>query len=374
MGVLANRENKVDESIRLLKPLVTARKQILREEQLHWGLRTLADNYAKSYRYGNAADSYGLLLQKLGRSISDAERQDIEGSRALMELLRHAPQQRVICPGAFAIRTSRNAVGLIEAPITVGTATQPWILDTGANLSVVTVSLARRLGLTLSAGTAPVAGLGGTRALCHTAVIPKLRIGKAELRNVAVMVIDDKDLYIEPIKFQMEALLGAPALFGLGEITFSADGRFGVDPGEPRAQAGGDRMFLDEMTPVVAVPLPGGIRLCTLDTGAVNTYMNNRYWRDHRQEFAGQQLTSIEIGGSGGTRSIAAYTAPLLAFQLGGVPVELRDVPILTEPRTTKEYFYANLGQDVLSQLKSYSLDLRVMRFSANRDLPLPVR
>ena len=72
--------------------------------------------------------------------------------------------------------------------------------------------------------------ISGAVANCHLAVIPSIRFERTELRNVAVLVIDDKDFYVGPAHFQMEAILGYPALAALGRITFHADGRFEARP------------------------------------------------------------------------------------------------------------------------------------------------
>jgi hypothetical protein len=59
-GILANRKNDVSDSIHLLEPLARtiAQGSIDRAEVV---LCTLADDYAKSFRYGDAADTYSLL-------------------------------------------------------------------------------------------------------------------------------------------------------------------------------------------------------------------------------------------------------------------------------------------------------------------------
>ncbi len=220
----------------------------------------------------------------------------------------------------------------------------------------------------LSSGTTPVDGFSGKSSQCHVAIIPSLHVGSAEVRNVAVIVIEDKDFYIPQIRFQFKAVLGYPVLAALGRLSFYADGRFGVSPGNgATGQSEGARLFMEELTPLVAVGIGKEIRLFRLDTGATNSYLTVRYWEEHRDAFAGRKPGTRDMGGSGGTHSIPAYQLPEATLSFAGVPVTLRDVPVLTESHNAaKEYFHGHLGQDVLKRLSRYTLDFQAMRFSAS--------
>jgi predicted aspartyl protease len=366
-GVLANRRNRLHESLRLLEPLFGKPATLLTPEQRRVGLRTMADNCFKLFRYGDAADAYTRLLDELAPTASEQERNQVRGSLRLVELLRAAPAQTLRMESAFIVPTKRNAVGLIEAPVQIGGRMERWALDTGANISTLTRSRATRLGLTLSTGTAPVVGLGGRRVQCHVAVIPELRIGRAEFHHVATLVIDDKEFYIPEVKFQMEALLGYPVLAALGRISFYADGHFGANPGSGSADAQGAPLLLEELTPLVAAGTSKGPRLFTFDTGAANTFLTAPYWREHREEFAGLEEGKLEIGGSGGTQTIPSYTAAHVTLLFGRTPISIDDVSVLKEPRPGgREYFYGNLGQDAMRKLRNFTLDFRAMRLSVD--------
>jgi hypothetical protein len=199
---------------------------------------------------------------------------------------------------------------------------------------------------------------------CHLAVIPSLRIGQAELRNVAVLVIEDKDFYIAPARFQMQAILGYPVLAALGRITFHADGRFEARPSIVSTQVTGSRLLLEELTPLVVVGTSRGKQLFRLDTGATNSYLTVRYWYDHQDEFAGQKQGESQMDGGNGVRTIPSYTAKNVMLDLGGVPVTLGDMTVFARPHAgDSEYAYGHLGQNALAQFRSYTLDFGSMRF-----------
>lgn len=362
-GVLANSENRIANSIRLLKPLLSASATKLTREEEILGLRALADDYMKSFRYADAASTYAKLLHEFGASLSRSESSDIDGNRQMAILLRRAPPETVALSSAFTISTRRDAIGGIEAPITVAGHTEPWILDTGAGMSLVTRSRAEQLGLVLSKGTTPVAIYGGATANAHVAVIPALRIGGAVVRNVVTLVVEDKDYYVPPVHFQMEALLGHTVLAALGQTTFFRDGRIRVAPFGEASNTSGAEMFMDGFTVLVAAGTPKQLQLFTLDTGTGNTILTERYFREFRRDFAAQKLTGVEVFGHPGR--VPCYEASSATLTFGNVPAKLQHVFVVTQPIGNGwDSFYGNLGQDVLKQFRSYILDFHLMRLT----------
>jgi hypothetical protein len=90
------------------------------------------------------------------------------------------------------LKTERNPLNSMNAELTVNGVQGPWLLDTGANLSVVSKSFAERLGVELLPGVAQMqGGLTGIENPLHVALLPTLQMGGATLHNVVVMVLDD---------------------------------------------------------------------------------------------------------------------------------------------------------------------------------------
>lgn len=372
-GVLANRENRITDSLRELELALADTAAPPAPNLLNIALDALADDYMKSYRYGDAADAYARLLARKDSSLTDAERKDIEGSRQTMELLRSAPSQTMVFHTAFTIPTKKNALGLAEAQGTAGGRHQSWILDTGANMSLVTASEARRMELTPSQGTTPLMGVAGGLVSAHTAVIPELQMGTATFRHVPVLVVEDKDFYIPEAKFQFYAILGYPMLSALGSITLHSNGGFGARNPPRSNKLRGSQMMMEELAPLVVVTIGKDRRLFLLDTGMSRTYLTERYWQEHKSEFPGQPTRNMGIGGAGGHITVPAYTARRVAITAGGVHLMLKDAAILTKPTgTNADYFYGVLGQDTLNLFTSCTLDFRNMRYICAKDTTAP--
>ncbi len=146
---MANRRNRVAESIQILEPLVPSLSATNAEREVI-ALSTLADDYEKAFRYSDAANTYGLLERRFGSSMDDEERQRVSREAARWSLLRGAPPQSAEVKVPFTVPITRDKVGLLEVSAEFGRFHESLILDTGANLSAISFSLAQRLGLKLS--------------------------------------------------------------------------------------------------------------------------------------------------------------------------------------------------------------------------------
>jgi hypothetical protein len=363
-GILANRRNQVSKSIHLLEPLAHSLAQgpIDRAEL---GLCTLGDDYAKNLRYGDAADNYTLLSRLPGYTEDDTGCQaGLEGER--WELLRQSPAQSTAIAGPFTLEENRTPVGLLEVSVQAPHFVDHWILDTGANLSAVSRTVAAQLGLTLSAATSTAQGSGGILVRVHTAVIPEIQIGRATIRNLPVLVFEDNDLSFRQMSYQIHGSIGFPVLQSLGRITFHSDGRFAVHEAPLRKKAHPPNLYLEGFTVLIQTELRGEPHLLTLDTGATGTFLSKQYYEEHKTEFDAEEPRELEMIGAGGSTIIHSYVLPDVTLNIGGRGVELQDVYVLTESTGLPAEFAGNLGQSAVGLLSSYTLDFRNMTLSVD--------
>jgi hypothetical protein len=113
-GVMANRVNQVNTSLGLLEPLVP-RLLVSDPRRGEIALCTIADDYAKKFRYADAARAYAeanrIAKQQNLNSSCDAAR---EASRWV--LLSDAPVQTVTSSGEFTIVGKWDSIGLFQVP------------------------------------------------------------------------------------------------------------------------------------------------------------------------------------------------------------------------------------------------------------------
>ena len=371
-GVMANRCNRVADSIKMLEPLVPTLSTTDKERGVIT-LSTLADDYEKSFRYSDAANAYSELDRRFGLLMDENERRRVSREAARWSLLRGSPPQSIEVKQPFSVPTRKDRVGLPEVSVDFGKFHESLILDTGANLSAISFSLAQRLGLKISNSSATSNGIAGRRMTIRTAVIPEFRLGEAKLRNVAVIVIDDKDMIVPTLHYRIPGSIGFPVLSALGRITFFADGRFGVGSNLAASSSGEENLFLQRLTPVVAAEISGAERLFTIDTGSAGTFFTLQYYIEHKNDFASQTIGNFELAGAGGVRTYPSYLTGKVNIKMGGACVSVNEIPVIAQTQgQSDDKFYGNIGQLFLGRLKSYTFDFEKMRFSAEGDTCTP--
>lgn len=364
-GILDAREHRVADAISELEKALPELAKSNRHRAAI-ALRALADDYFDAGRYGDSADAYARLSKEFRSEFTTPDLQTISDNLHTFELLRGAAAQAVSGSRSFTAKTRRDAIGDMDVPVKVGTAEMWWIFDTGANQSVVSLSTARRLGLTLSKGEATTQGSSAAEVPLHTAIIPELRFGGAVVHNVVVLVMDDKALDIDLGKdghYAIQGILGYPVLSALGTFTLS-ENRVAVAPEVP-ASPRCTPMFVEELMPLIAPRVNGRELLFSFDTGAQSGDLTPKYLDAFQQQFASLPPTRLGMAGAGGMRSLPGFHLPSLELQLGTATAKLSNLPVYAEEFNAglADKLYGNLGQALVAPFKSYTIDFTRMQF-----------
>jgi len=374
-GVLANRAGRIAESIRLLKGALPDIRTA-RPDRAAVALEALADDYCKSFQYDDAAQAYDDLLDRFASQLSSERLQGTKDDANVMHILRDAPAQTITWNGPVRLKTSRNPLGSINAELTVNGVREQWLLDTGANLSVVSQSFAHRLGLKpLPGASQTTAGVTGIENPLHVALLPTLQLGGATLHNVVVIVLDDANLKVGPGKhaYQINGIVGYPVFQALGAITFLHNGEFTA--GDKARSSAGTRMYMKLLTPVIECVVEGKSLPFGFDTGASGTDLSVRYYERFRSESRTWKKAKNKSGGAGGVITRKVYLQPKLKLGIGDKTATLRRVPIFpTTMGSVIDEVYGNLGQDVVADFDSFTLDFSAMSFSLGEPLAVHAR
>jgi hypothetical protein len=366
-GVLANRAGRIPESIRLLKSVLPSIRTS-HPDRAALALQALADDYIKSFQYGDAAQVYDDLLAHFSTQLGPDELKGAKDDAGLARILREAPAQTVTWDGAVRLKTERNPLNSMNVDLTVNGVQGPWLLDTGANLSVVSKSFAERLGLKFLPGvTQTQAGLTGIQNPLRVALLPTLPMGGATLHNVVVLVLDDANLNINLGKqaYQINGIIGYPVFQALRTITFLHDGEFEAGD-EARAAGTGARMYMNYLTPIVECKIEGRNLPFSFDSGASSTDLLVRYYQQFHSASKGWKRSKTMSAGAGGVVKRKIYIQPQVKLGIGDKTVTLEKVPIYTSGTgtDTNDELYGNLGQDVVADFESFTLDFSTMTFS----------
>jgi len=371
-GILANRENRIGESISLLTSALPGIRAS-RPDRTAIALQALADDYTKSFRYVDAAKTDDDLLAHFANQMSPGDLKEVHDDAEIMHILRDAPPQTITWDGLVRLKTERNPLNSQNVDLIVNGVEGRWLLDTGANLSLVSESFAHRLGLQPLPGVAHTqAGLTGIENPLHVALLPTLPIGGATLHNVVIMVLPDRNMNINLGKssYQIDGIIGDPVFQALGTITFRHNGEFEA-AAQGRQSETGARMYMQQLNPVVLCEIEGKDLPFSFDTGAAGTGFSDRYYRRFRSESKSWKKRKEGSSGAGGIVTRKVFVQPEVRLGIGNKTVILKNISISRSAIGTNiGELYGNLGQDVPAGFESFTLDFHAMRFSLGEPLP----
>jgi predicted aspartyl protease len=289
-------------------------------------------------------------------------RSDIEQMRAVASGLARLPGQRVVTMRRGSSPTWRDKATLVRTMVSIGGRDQVVVLDTGANLSVMSETTARRLGLkTIGGGS--VRSSSRDAVTVRLAIARRLEIAGTVLRDVAFLVMADADLHLPlPGGYDIPAIVGFPVLRALGRVAFTRD-RLIAERSSARAAprnltASGSDLFVEARVNGEDVPLH-------LDTGASRTSLGPRFAADHPAMLAGLVTRSEHSAGAGGSVEAKTSVLPNAEIEIAGIVSRQPSVDVAVPGGQGN---FGTVGQDVLRLPEGgFTIDFDQMSLTLNR-------
>lgn len=360
-GMLAARTGRFSDAIvQINRALPHLRKSTPKRAAI--ALEAIATAYRATDQYGDAARNYADLSEHFANQLEQFPANDA----ALAHILNGTPPQTISWHGPVRLKTSKNPIGSLVVELVVNGVRGPWLLDTGANQSVVSRTFAERLGVTMLPGVASVgSGLTGRESPLRVAVLPQMRVGGATLTNVVLLVLDDENLRFGSGAdvYQLNAVLGYPILKALGVVTFTREEFLAGEAAESGGR--GVRMYMRGLTPTIECEVESRPLLFTFDTGASSSDLSVRYYEMFRAQAGSWRKQIVESAGAGGSTKHDVYIQPRLVVKVGTSTATLQDVAIAsTRMNGGLDILFGNLGQDFVDSFESVSLNFSTMEFS----------
>jgi predicted aspartyl protease len=319
----------------------------------------MASAFGRLRRYKDAAQAWGeALLLTPG---NDPEREGNDNTRALMAALSEVAPETAKLEGDAPVQATRNRLGSWDAPVQVNDANGHWIFDTGANVSTLTETEAKRMGLPVRETTAYVSGSTEKRNALRLAVASDVQLGPAHIHNVVFLVLADQALYIGPIHYQITGILGIPELRALSRVEISNSGLIRLHHQEALPQTT-PNLFFDDESPIVEVEHDQHHLQMFMDTGANDTVLYPSFRNALRDQEKLRLRTKREkVAGAGGAIRRKTEVIPMLRIEVLGKAIDLRKLSLIsTAPMGNGRYRDGVIGMDAL--WSGFRLDFAAMR------------
>ena len=260
-------------------------------------------------------------------------------------------------PLADQLKVLDPALRLTVEVLINGRGPYPFIVDTGANSSVISSELANEIGLERGAAV-QLHGIAGP-GMADSTIVDSLQVGRRRRERVVLSVVPGRQL-------------GATGILGLdwlGAQNLMLDyrkKRMTVDAALPtkdsRTYAVPARTQRNGITLVEAVVL--SMRLpAFIDSGATNTVGNLAFYEEGRRAGAiGSEFLSLELHSVTG-QMMPGRLALLKTLIIGGML--LRNVPVVFGPIHTFNFWGMSekpailIGTDILQRFDSIAMDFK---------------
>ena len=315
---------------------------------------TLTHFYFRAGRFHEASAQISAMLS------ARPDAPDLHNVQSLFALLATNPDVAIVRSHPAIVRT-HVIDGNVFAPVMLGRVPRSYMLDTGLNLSMMSESEAKSLGLTpQSSNTAvsDISGLSGPGA--RIVEVESLTIGGTVIRHVPFLVAADTNGAFVGVPKGEQGIVGIQPLLALGTLAFNKDDTLSLD-GRALTAARTVPLLFDGPLPLSRITYKGRTMTVTFDMGATQTTLNPPFVKLFPQLLDLSRLESHTLNGISG--STAQRSASLDHLELVfGHHVDLSPATILLDQTTgTSAYAAANLGYDLMQQAPPCTMDFRRM-------------
>jgi len=313
---------------------------------------------------------YGAYTWNVARAAAcaAAPSEDGDDDAGVAKVLTGTPPVRA--SGSARMPLTWNGLGIQTIAVSVNGVDLPWIVDTGAEISVLSQSSADKLKPhyvqgQFSVGTTTEAVSG------RVAMIDLMRIGDATVENIPVLVLPDAQLAVGGGRV-IPAILGLQVLNAFHRAAWLDHAKTLVlGEAAPHAGTGASRLYWHDEGMGIPVETAAGRQGAFLDTGANASLLRpSGLVLLSAAERASVAQKKVGIGGAGGTVTRMEPEYPHLTFSIASSPVRLEKVSM----DTRDDQGAARFGMDMVKQFDLFLLDFEAMRIMAHRAAPTHAR
>lgn len=324
------------------------------------------DSYFKLGQYAKAAINDSLIIARYPKALDQAGLEDVMNELLIRKALKTTPPQQATISANTTVHWTRNKIGLIEIPLNTSGQAINAIFDTRANISSITRTYADKLHLhPLDVSYQEGAGITGAQFQVGLAVADSLRIGDILVRNAVFQVMPDSLLYIAPVNFQLNLILGFPVIAQLREIQWDSNGNLTIPrtPGTSTLH----NLAVDGLDPVVTLITGNDTLGFHFDTGASSSVLYSAYFEKHKATILKTAVKKTQtFGGAGGVRKKESYVLPSLSLTLDNKTVSIDSVSIFPQKISPGEKLYGNIGQDFMRGFSRLTINFQDMFITGN--------
>jgi aspartyl protease len=318
--------------------------------------------YMRAGKYSKAVSTMKeQIAARVGKPATD-------GDRASIALLSQLPDMTVTRRGASTLQYEMRGDNL-SLPIAINDKPANFVLDTDANMSTLSESEAKRLGMLILDGPVAVVGVtGDAKGGARMAVAQSLVIGKIHFSNVAFFVLrDDQEPFVD-FPTGKRGIIGIPVILALETLRWRRDGTIDIGFAGHARDLSRANICFDNEDPVTQIEFAQRKLEFLMDTGAEDSEL----WPPFAKDFASLlsqsgKKDSKTLVGFEGEQDFDVVTLPEVRFMLGGFNDLLRPAPVLMKSTIAlSKFYYGRAAMDLLNQAQTATIDFHALTLTLN--------
>ena len=326
-------------------------------DEAHDAHLLLTQIYLRAGLYQQALNEVDAMLK------SKPDDGNLKNVQAFLSSISIVPAQTVTSRRFTRIRYTMKD-GNLFLPVTVNEKTGNYLLDTGANYSLISESEARRLGLTITGSRdATMGDSSGANVGFRLAVADRLTVGNLRLRHVVFLVMrDDQQPFVDLPEGQ-RGIIGFPVILAFQTMRWNQKGvfEFGFAHGERKLAAA--NMYFDGQKIMAEGEFRKRRISLFVDTGAIHTRGLPRFAHEF-SDFVNELGTksSQRVTGVGNSVEVDSLTLPQLPLRIKGQEIVLSPASVLLKNTASDlERCHVWIGIDFLNHASTVTLDFKAM-------------
>ncbi|AFD09263.1 hypothetical protein Solca_4273 [Solitalea canadensis DSM 3403] len=323
--------------------------------------QTLYDNYVKLFNYREAAISGSILLKNYASYYTANNLKDEKEALKIWELLKDIPVQKITQPKAETIQLKKDLAQLWNIPVKQADSVYDFVFDSGAGISTITDSYARKLNLKIvSDSTVGInSGLTGNTTYAKLGVAAKLNFNNIEVSNCIFLIFPDSALSFASGVYKIKGIIGFPVIKELGTLHFTENQLLITKDSTPKTSI--KNMTLDQLKPVIYLTYRNELLPFTFDSGAQSSLLSDVFYKKYQSDLDSKGVpTPYTIGGASGQKTLSAVKIPEIKLFCGASAIILKNCMVSKEMLdTNQDVYYGNIGQDVIKQFKTMVINFK---------------
>jgi clan AA aspartic protease (TIGR02281 family) len=326
-------------------------------------MRSVNENLLQNYL--SAFNDENIILSKYSHVCDSSEIKTRKDDSSNLVNITNVPKMEIIKPIDSKVSLSKDMAGMFNVPVIIDNDTVDFVFDTGASISVITKSLAEKMGIKILTGIDQVETSTGKTVKGEIGLL-NFKLGNIKVKNSVFIVFPDSALSFGNGSYKIKGIIGFPIMYAFQEFIIK-DNKFLIIPQKP--ELSDNRNFaLDWWSSIVIMVVYKNDTLpFYFDSGANVTTLTSLFFNTYKKEIIRTCRTekSTTEGVEGATES-KIYIIDSINIAAGNSECQLDSLNISTKDLMGNydKYQYGNLGQDYISKFSEMKVNFASMNIS----------